>query len=756
MLKVPVFKRNMVVCPVGDRLLFLIDEHKHIVLRGSIYPHLARWADGEHTVDEIVAGLGSRYSLPKIMTAFEKMVQKCYLVEKEPDLPDCEAAWWDYLGVAPAQAQKRVAECPVELHCFGDLLDRNACAALLKTYGFNMVDRDGVMLLALTDDYLRPELAELNQRALDSKRPWLLAKPCGVTLWMGPAFVPGYTGCWQCLAKRLTDNRQAESFLKRQNGGKPIFSAVTRSSDTFRFGMGFIAVELGKMIALRERYTSLTGRVELFDLTALEKTDHILTRRPQCPACGEEKYRRPIPPQPVRLQSCKKRVDVAGGHRTQLPGQTLKRLEKHISSITGIVNNLEELSDPDNPLINTYLAGHNFAMLKDDLFFLSLNLRGRSGGKGATDAHARASAVCEAIERFCGINSQYAYAMASYNRMKSEKGDCVFHPRQLALFSDRQYAEREAWNAAQPETGYHRVPKPFDDDREVAWAGAWSLTRETMCYVPAAHCFYGYRDTGPISIIADSNGSAAGNTLEEAILQGLMEVVERDCVSLWWYNMIPFPEVDLASFNDPYVFRLIEYYRSIDRELWVLDITSDLGIPTFAGVSRRAGHPAEDIVIGFGSHPDPRVALIRALTEVNQFLPAVIRRNPDGTTRYWFPDREAITWWKTAKLCGHPYLAPDKNVSAKKLEDYPQVGSDDILEEIMYCRKIIENAGLEVLAMDMSHPEIELSVAKVIVPGLNHYWRRLGGVRMYEVPVKMGWLGEPRPEEAMNPFNIFF
>jgi len=494
----------------------------------------------------------------------------------------------------------------------------------------------------------------------------------------------------------------------------------------------------------------------VFDLTTLEKTDHILTRRPQCAACGEEKYRHPIPPQPVRLQPCEKSADVAGAHRTQPPGQTLKRLGKHVSNITGIVSSLEELSDPDNPLINTYLAGHNFAMLKDDLFFLSLNLRGRSGGKGATDSHARASAVCEAIERFCGINSQYAYTMASFNQMRAEKGDCVFHPRQLALFSDRQYAQRAAWNAAQPETGYHRVPEPFDNDREVAWAGAWSLTRETMCYVPAAHCFYGYRDKGPISIIADSNGSAAGNTLEEAILQGLMEVVERDCVSLWWYNMVCFPAVDLESFNDPYVFRLIKYYNSIDRELWVLDITSDLGIPTFAGVSRRVGHRAEDIVIGFGSHLDPRVALIRALTEVNQFLPAVIRRDADGNTRYWFPDREAIQWWQTAKLADHPYLAPDKHVPAKKFGDYPQVGLDDMLEEITYCRKIIENAGLEVLAMDMSHPEIELAVAKVIVPGLNHYWRRLGGTRMAEVPVKMGWLDTPRPEASMNPFNIFF
>lgn len=756
MLDIPVFKRNLVIHPVGDRLLFLLDEHHHIVFRGPIYPHIARLANGRRSWNDLVSELGAFFPLPDILMRLDQMVKKGYLVEKQPDFPDSEAAWWDYLGVSPATARTRLAECPVELHCYGDLLDGEASAAQMKSYGFNLVDTGGAVHLVLTDDYLRPELAELNRRVLDGKRPWLLAKPCGVSLWLGPLFIPGHTGCWQCLARRLEDNRQAETFLQRQNGGKPVRASVTRSEHTFRFAMNFAALELAKMIVLRERYTSLTGKVAEFDLTTLIKKDHILTRRPQCPACGEETYQRPAPPRPVILKPCKKGMDASSGYRIQPPGQTLTRLEKHISDITGVVSSLEVLSDPENPLINTYIAGHNFAMLKDDLFFLSLNLRGRSGGKGTTDAHARASAVCEAIERYCGIRSSYEHLSASYTQMQKDFGDRVFHPRQLALFSDRQYAQRKEWNAAQPETGYHRVPEPFDDECTVEWVGAWSLSRETMCYVPAAYCYYGHREKGPIAVIGDSNGSAAGNTLEEAVLQGLMEVVERDCVALWWYNMICFPQVDLASFNDPYVFQLLDYYRQIDRELWVLDITSDLGIPTFVGISRRMDRDAEDIVIGLGSHLDPRVALTRALTEVNQFLPAVLKRNPDGSTRYWFPDREAIHWWRTAKLADHPYLAPAQNSRPKKLQDYPPATEQDMLEDINRCRRSIEAAGLEMLAMDMSQPDIELSVAKVIVPGLNHYWRRLGGKRMTEVPVKMGWLESPRSEEAMNPFSIFF
>jgi thiazole/oxazole-forming peptide maturase SagD family component len=84
--------------------------------------------------------------------------------------------------------------------------------------------------------------------------------------------------------------------------------------------------------------------------------------------------------------------------------------------------------------------------------------------------------------------------------------------------------------------------------------------------------------------MGDSNGNAAGNSLEEAILQGFMELVERDSVALWWYNRIQRPAVDLDSFDEPYLQALRDYYQSQNYELWVLDITSDLNIPSFAAI----------------------------------------------------------------------------------------------------------------------------------------------------------------------------
>ena len=73
------------------------------------------------------------------------------------------------------------------------------------------------------------------------------------------------------------------------------------------------------------------------------------------------------------------------------------------------------------------------------------------------------------------------------------------------------------------------------------------------------------------------------------------------------------------------VFRqnLKQYYQSLNRDLWVLDITSDLNIPCFAAISSKKDREVEDIVLGYGAHFDPKIAIGRALTEVNQILPNI-------------------------------------------------------------------------------------------------------------------------------------
>jgi ribosomal protein S12 methylthiotransferase accessory factor len=244
--------------------------------------------------------------------------------------------------------------------------------------------------------------------------------------------------------------------------------------------------------------------------------------------------------------------------------------------------------------------------------------------------------------------------------------------------------------------------------------------------------------------------------LEEAILQGFMELIERDSIALWWYNRLRKPEVNLESFDEPYFQALIEYYHSLQRDLWVLDITSDLKIPTFAAISCKRNNKTEDIILGFGSHFDNKLAVQRALTEVNQVLPAVLAANADGSTQYAASaDPPVLDWWKTATIENQPYLKPNQTVPQKVFSNYLQVNSNDLLDDIKLCQQIVEQNDMEMLVLDQTRPDIGLKVVKVIVPGMRHFWKRLGEGRLYEVPLQMGWLKELPQEDQLNPIPMW-
>ena len=196
--------------------------------------------------------------------------------------------------------------------------------------------------------------------------------------------------------------------------------------------------------------------------------------------------------------------------------------------------------------------------------------------------------------------------------------------------------------------------------------------------------------------------------------------------------------------------------QNLNRDLWVLDITSDLNIPCFAAISARKDREVEDIILGYGAHFDPEIAISRALTEVNQILPNVLYFKNDGTTNYPpSADVLALKWWQTATLINQPYLVPDSEVISKKSSDYFQLASDDLLEDVKLCQQIVEKNNMELLVLDQTRSDIGLRVARVIVPGMRHMWKRLGLGRLYDVPVKMGWLKESLTEDKLNPFPMW-
>ena len=732
----------------------LLSETQYTLLTGRAYTYLIPLLNGQHTANELLDLLNGKVYPPEVYYALRLLELDGHVIEADDSTSPEMAAFWHTFNTDMQTVRQRLEENRVAVSSLG-AARAEPLASILESLSVELSSTEPTLNVVLTDDYLQEGLAEINEQAIATGCPWLIVKPLGNIIWLGPFFRPGKTGCWECLAQRIKANRQMESYLQDRKGiSKPFITSLASFPAKHQVALNLAATEIVKALVLGSS-DSLEGKLVTFDTTSLETRSHTLVRRPQCFACGDPAYRSQRGPQPLELKSRKKTFTADGGHRSSLPEETFERYQHHISPITGVVSSLSRLSEDDkNGLTYSYQAGHNFALMNNNMFFLLKNLRGRSGGKGMTDMQAKVSAICEAIERYSGVfRGDENYQRATYE----ELGAAAIHPNDLMNFSDDQFKNRLEWNKAHSHSAYHMVPEIFDEHRTIDWTPVWSLTTSQLKYVPGAYCYYGHSDLKQnFFCTCDANGNAAGNTKEEAILQGFMELVERDSVCLWWYNRLPKPGVDLDSFNEPYFTALAEHFRTINREFWVLDITSDFGIPAFAAISRRVDREVEDIVLGFGAHFDPRLAVLRALTEVNQFLPAVTKKAADGSTAYWFPDKEAIEWWKTATLATQPYLVPDSNVPFRKATDYPHLASDDLLEDVNRCVGIAERLGMEMLVLDQTRPDIGLPVVKVMVPGMRHFWKRFGPGRLYDIPVSAGWIKESLVEDQLNPIGIFF
>ena len=748
-LKRPRVKPYFSVQVVDPEGVYLLSETGHVVLSGRRSLALVPLMDGTRTMEQVAEAVADEFSIAEVYFFVQEMRLKGYIDEADGAAPSSDRNFWQAMTLEPEQARARLAQSRVKVFAFGDV-ERGPTEEALRAFGVTIVEDDWDFGVAVTSDYLAEGLAELNERCLAAGKPCMIMKPQGVVVWAGPIFEPGRTGCWECLAQRLRLNREVDTYLQyRFERSEPFPTTRAYNSASAAIGVQLGALEVAKWLA---RGPSDHGPARMLTLNMLSMTTlwHVLVKRPQCPACGERAKNVAAQPAPLELQSQVKAFTSDGGHRTKTPAQLLKGYSHHISPFIGAVRELEKMDEALHDELPAYGAGHNFAVRSVNLTFLRRGLRTRSAGKGATDAQAKASALAEALERYSGLYlGDEARVTGTYKDLKAS----AIHPNDLMLYSEQQYDNRNEWNSRNLK--FAVVPARFDESEKIEWTPVWSLTENRHKYIPTGYLYYNYPLGSDFSFWADSNGNAAGSSLEDAILQGAMELVERDAVAMWWYNRFRRPALDLDSFADPFIDKMRRKYDELMRPLWVLDITSDLGVPTFVAVSARTDKPHQDILCAFGSHYDPRLALRRALSEMNQFLHAVVDMKADGTGQYRFPDDENHHWWRTATLENQPYLNPLHDAPLTRLEAYPVVEHDDILDDVRHFQRLVESRGMEMLVLDQTRSDIGLPVVKVIVPGLRHFWARYSPGRLYDVPVALGWQDRALSEDELNPIPCF-
>jgi oxazoline/thiazoline synthase len=744
-MNIPRFRNHIYPVIVEDDKVLICSEYGQQVLTGKSLVQVAQHLDGDNSVDTIIQNLEGIVEPGQVRYVLSYLEDKRYVYEQNNDLTFTESSFWGLMGLDNIDVIAQKKKAKIKIYSIGDV-DENYLSNELKSLSINIVDENETFAAIITDDYLQTEVLVTTRRLWEQNIPFILAKPNGIEMWLGPIFTPNSSACFDCLMQRLHANRDVEVYLKET--GKINNPLITHSSltSTIHASLSLVATEVSKFI-MSGQSEKLNNSMISFNYGEMESQKHTVVKRPQCRFCGEKSENKS---QKIVLKSSLKSF-TDGGHRSVTATETYEKFKHHISPISGIVKKLERISNIHDTLQHVYVSGQNMAIKTNNFKSLKKNLRSNSCGKGSTEIQAKVSAIGEAIERYSGVyRGEETKIIASFNSLGSK----AIHPNTCMLYSKSQYENHEKWNGK--ESFFNVIPLQFDENAEIEWSPLWSITQQNFVYLPTAYCYYSHPDNGGSHFFCapDSNGNAAGNTIEEAILQGFLELIERDSVAIWWYNRLSMPQLDLDSFNDQYTNDLRIYHKSRNRDLWVLDLTSDSGIPAYIAISARNDRMEfQDIIFAPAAHLNPEIALRRALTELNQMLPSMNDSFPAGT--YNYDDPECISWWRTCNVENQPYLLPNPDITPTSFHNYEGRVSIDIKDDIDYCVEIVKKLGLEMHVLDQTRPDIGLNVVKVVVPGLRHFWARYAPGRLYDVPVKLGLIEKAHTEEEFNPISIF-
>jgi ribosomal protein S12 methylthiotransferase accessory factor len=727
------FAPNFTAYVLPPDVVCLYSEDRKFFLHGTLYCALAeRIGNDGKSVQALHRELAPNFPPDKIEEALKRLIERRYLVAASSIADRTVAGYWTSLGLPLETAEKNLGNCRVRIQSI-DVAGAAELGDALKGLGVRVVKSSADLTVTLVNDYLERRLAELNRQHVSDKTDWLLVQPSGVFPLVGPAFKPGDGPCWNCLFDRMIRNREIKGFLDR-GAARPVAVSPLARNIFGQSAIQFAAVETAKAIASGFR-TDLRDHIVSFDLLGSTVARHYVAARPQCPTCGQKKLQNPRrAPQPIVLGDGAKLIMTSGGYRTVSSRATVARFGKHVSPLTGVVTRLERI-DADLPMNTNFFAQHNFSAPAQNIDQLRSGLSGGSFGKGSTAEQGEASALMEAIERYSGI-FQGDEIRTARRFSDFAPGEAIL-PNDVQLFSEAQIRTRHE-HVLHDSTP---VPDPIDPSAKIDWSPVWSLRDNRFKYLPTSFLYFFY--SGPAAFHTDSNGCAAGNTREEAIVQGFLELVERDAYAIWWYNRLRRAELDLTAFDDSYVRDVQTQFADAGRKLWVLDVTSDLGIPTYVAIMHWMKDGQENIEFGSGAHFDRRIALLRALTELSQFLSIGLMGGGSGEK----PSLDGVT---PLRLENYPFLMPAKNPIVP-----PAAGiklADNTRDQVLACVDIASRAGLDFLVLDQTRPDVEVPVVRVIAPGLRHFYRRFGPGRLYDIPVKLGLLDRPLPESELTPF----
>lgn len=569
---------------------------------------------------------------------------------------------------------------------------------------------------------------------------------------IGPLHAPGEVGCVQCAGMRRTvaDEHSAARESLRQK--YPQLADQPSPWLTTAAGRTVAALAADEVTGPGPR-SGRTCRALLYvALDTLAVTTHRFLPDPLCPACGT------LPadgPDAARLTLCPQPMSAPGSHRVRpLDDADAEELRSiYVDQQTGLIQHVDRLAS--GGLAVGVAAMRTRYQARAEL------------GWGRTSRYRRGEmvAVLEALERYGGMTPgrRRTVVRASF----AEVRESALDPRALGLYPPERY-ER-------PGFGF----QPFDPDRTCSWVWGYSLGRQEPILVPQGYAYYSTHlvdPDDPLFAFETSNGCALGSCLEEAILYGLLELVERDAFLLTWYARLPAARIELCSARDrslPLLAHAIE--AETGYQVLAFDNTMEHAIPSVWAMAVRPADPRPALACAAGAHLDPELAAARAFSELGPILSDLIERYPDverrGRPMVGDPSL-VVTMDDHSALYANSeaFSRLDFLTAGKTTRSFADIGlrngvtgrfsHADLTENLAEMLRRLRRHGLDVIVVNQTTPEHTAGgfcCVKAIVPGLlpmtfGHDNRRTYDLpRLLEVPSLLGCRDRALRPDEINP-----
>jgi ribosomal protein S12 methylthiotransferase accessory factor len=372
----------------------------------------------------------------------------------------------------------------------------------------------------------------------------------------------------------------------------------------------------------------------------------------------------------------------ADSHHSVSPSQTVvSAVERLRNSPLNLLDGLKDITEFGGTKIPVHAVG----------------VRANEWGKGLLPDQSRASAIMERIER---------YSSVAAGRLK--RAELTFGPRHSLRHRTLCFAELTPCNVQL----FLVEDLSSVDNRPLVWAPSFSLTHKTRVYLPASRVFLAFRQPWCPDFTC-SNGLSANNTFEEAIVQGLSELIERHAYHCFYLNGCNnAPRIDLTTVRNELLAKGIADLESLGYIVIANDHSQGLPLPTVSVLLFKPDDNVEFVTPGsyvhFGTATDPEIALTRCITEsVQSMAVARYRRRCKPACPNELPELvESELLWR---LDGNRCVA---------ISSLPNCASNDFLDEVQFLVDKIEAMGHEVVVSDLTHPAIGVPVVRVTCPGL--------------------------------------